>query len=154
MIACLRLLPPRSKTWAGRKPWSWQRWRGLKGGQFDCATWLHMAKQTIKQVLKEAVHKYFTGEDYEPYEMVYFKHYDSQLPVLERALYVASRMVGTEKVAWVLLGIGVRGFSGGAGRGVIAGRDPDGDSPSCASAAAGVSVWRFVDSLSLAKSLS
>ena len=47
--------------------------------------------------LQEAVHKYFTGEDYEPYEMVYFKLFESQLPVVERALYVASRMVGTEK---------------------------------------------------------
>ena len=29
--------------------------------------------------------------------MVYFKLYESQLPVVERALYVASRMVGTER---------------------------------------------------------
>ena len=38
-----------------------------------------------------------SGEDYEPYEMVYFKLFESQLPVVERALYVASRMVGTER---------------------------------------------------------
>jgi hypothetical protein len=68
-----------------------------EGRHFDCATWLHTAKQSTKQELKEAVHKYFTGEDYEPYEMVYFKLFESQLPVVERALYVASRMVGTEK---------------------------------------------------------
>ena len=43
------------------------------------------------------MHKYFTGEDYEPYEMVYFKLFESQLPVVGRALYVASRMVGTER---------------------------------------------------------
>jgi hypothetical protein len=30
--------------------------------------------------------------------MVYFKQYESQLPVVERALYVASRMVGTERL--------------------------------------------------------
>jgi hypothetical protein len=29
--------------------------------------------------------------------MVYFKLYESQLPTVERALYVASRMAGTEK---------------------------------------------------------
>jgi hypothetical protein len=40
---------------------------------------------------------YFTGEDYEPYEMVYFKLFEGQLPVVERALYVASRMAGTER---------------------------------------------------------
>ncbi len=68
-----------------------------EGRQFDCATWLHKAKESTKQQLKEAVHKHFTGEDYEPYEMVYFKLYESQLPVLERALYIAARMVGTEK---------------------------------------------------------
>jgi hypothetical protein len=70
-----------------------------EGRHFDCATWLHTAKQSTKQELKEAVHKYFTGDDYEPYEMVYFKLYESQLPVLERALYVAARMVGTDFLA-------------------------------------------------------
>ena len=65
-----------------------------EGRHFDSATWLHRAKESTKQELKEEVHKYFTGEDYEPYEMVYFKLYESQLPIVERALYVASRMVG------------------------------------------------------------
>ena len=35
--------------------------------------------------------------------MVYFKLFESQLPVVEKALYVASRMVGTERsrgTAW------------------------------------------------------
>jgi hypothetical protein len=68
-----------------------------EGRHFDSATWLHRAKECTKQELKEEVYKYFTGEDYEPYEMVYFKLYESQLPVVERALYVASRMVGTER---------------------------------------------------------
>jgi len=67
------------------------------GRGFDCATWLHRAKEATKQQLKEEVHKYFTGEDYEPYEMVYFKLFESQVPIVERALYVATRMVGTEK---------------------------------------------------------
>jgi len=68
-----------------------------EGRHFDSATWLHKAKESTKQQLKEEVYKYFTGEDYEPYEMVYFKLFESQLPVVERALYVASRMVGTER---------------------------------------------------------
>ena len=68
-----------------------------EGRRFDSATWLHRAKECTKQELKEEVYKYFTGEDYEPYEMVYFKLFESQLPVVERALYVASRMVGTER---------------------------------------------------------
>ena len=68
-----------------------------EGRRFDSATWLHKAKECTKQQLKEEVYKYFTGEDYEPYEMVYFKLFESQLPIVERALYVASRMVGTER---------------------------------------------------------
>jgi len=68
-----------------------------EGRRFDSATWLHRAQECTKQELKEEVYKYFTGEDYEPYEMVYFKLFESQLPVVERALYVASRMVGTER---------------------------------------------------------
>jgi hypothetical protein len=41
---------------------------------------LHKPKQVTKQKLKEEVYKYFTGEGYEPYEMVYFKLYHSRLP--------------------------------------------------------------------------
>ena len=68
-----------------------------EGRRFDCATWLHKAKEKTKQELQEEVHKYFTGEEYEPYEMVYFKLYESQLPIVERALHIAARMAGTEK---------------------------------------------------------
>jgi hypothetical protein len=68
-----------------------------EGRRFDSATWLHKAQECNKQELKEEVHRYFTGEDLEPYEMVYFKLFESQLPIIERALYVASRMAGTER---------------------------------------------------------
>ena len=68
-----------------------------EGRRFDGATWLHKAKEYNKQELKEEVHRYFTGEDLEPYEMVYFKLFESQLPIVERALYVAARMAGTER---------------------------------------------------------
>ena len=86
-----------------------------EGRHFNCATWLHTAKQSTKQELKEAVHKYFTGEDYEPYEMVYFKLFESQLPVLERALYVAARMVGTEKSRGYCLELVCADFLAGRG---------------------------------------
>jgi hypothetical protein len=58
---------------------------------------LHKAQKSTKEKLKDEVHRYFTGEDLEPYEMVYFKLFGSQLPTIERALYVASRMAGTER---------------------------------------------------------
>ena len=68
-----------------------------QGRGFNSATWLHKARGCSKEELKEEVHRYFTGEDLEPYEMVYFKLFESQLPIIERALYVASRMAGTER---------------------------------------------------------
>ncbi len=68
-----------------------------QGRKFECATWLHTAKESSKEELQQKVHRYFTGEDLEPYEMVCFKLFESQLPVVERALYVASRMAGTER---------------------------------------------------------
>jgi hypothetical protein len=58
---------------------------------------LHKAKESTKAELKEEVCKDFTGEDNEPYEMVCFKLFESQLPTVERALYVASRMAGTDR---------------------------------------------------------
>jgi len=84
-----------------------------EGGHFDSATWLHRAKESTKQEVKEEVYKYFTGEDYEPYEMVYFKLYESQLPIVERALYVASRMVGSEKSRGYCLELICADFLGG-----------------------------------------
>jgi hypothetical protein len=68
-----------------------------EGRRFDSATWLHKAQESSKEELKEEVHRYFTGEDLEPYEMVYFKLFESQLPIIERALYVAARMAGRER---------------------------------------------------------
>jgi hypothetical protein len=40
-----------------------------EGRRFDSATWLHKAQECNKQELKEEVHRYFTGEDLEPYEI-------------------------------------------------------------------------------------
>ena len=86
-----------------------------EGRGFDSATWLHKAQGSTKEELKEAVHKYFTGEDFEPYEMVYFKLFESQLPVVERALYVATRMVGTERSRGYCLELVCADFLAGRG---------------------------------------
>ena len=68
-----------------------------EGRSFNSATWLQKAQESSKEELKGEVYRYFTGEDFEPYEMVYFKLFESQLPVVEKALYVAARMAGTER---------------------------------------------------------
>jgi len=68
-----------------------------EGRRFNSAAWLDKAKGASKEELQREVFKHLTGEEYEPYELVYFKLYESQLPILERALLVAARMVGSEK---------------------------------------------------------
>ena len=76
---------------------------------------MHTAKEPSKQQLKEMVHKYFTGEDFEPYEMVYLKLYESHLPVVERALHVAARMAGAEKSRGYCLELICAGLLAGRG---------------------------------------
>src|ERR1700736_2371219 len=67
------------------------------GGDFDCATWLHKAKELPKEDFKRAVESHLTGKETEPWELVYFKLYKSQLPVVEQALETAALMLGTNK---------------------------------------------------------
>ena len=65
--------------------------------QFDCATWLHKATELPKEEFKRQVEKHLTGQGTEPWEIIYFKVYKSQLPVIERALETAALMLGTDK---------------------------------------------------------
>ncbi len=67
------------------------------GEQFDCATWLHRAKQMPKEGFKCAVERHLTGKETEPWEIIYFKLYKSQLPIVEKALETAALMLGSEK---------------------------------------------------------
>ena len=63
---------------------------------FESANWLHKAKTTPTQQFKEEVEKYLTGSS-EPSELIYFKVYKSQAPVIEEALETAARMLGSDK---------------------------------------------------------
>ena len=67
------------------------------GQQFDCATWLHRAQQLPKEEFKHEVEKHLTGKETEAWEILYFKVYKSQLPVIEQALETAALMLGTDK---------------------------------------------------------
>ena len=93
---------------------------------------------STKQQLQEEVHKYFTGEEDAPYEMVYFKPYEPVTGGGEGAVR-GDTEGGDEEIAGLLPGTDLRGFSGAKGRGVDARGDPNGDPPSGPSAAAGVS---------------
>ncbi len=64
--------------------------------QFKSATWLHKAQSMPKQEFKDEVDKYLTGAS-EPSEVIYFKLYRSQVPVIEQALETAGMMLGSER---------------------------------------------------------
>jgi hypothetical protein len=67
------------------------------GQRFDCATWVHKAQEMPKEEFKREVERHLTGQETEPYEMLYFKVYKSQLAVIEQALEIASLMLGGQK---------------------------------------------------------
>ncbi len=81
---------------------------------FDCATWLHKAKELPKERFKSAVERHLTGKETEPWEMLYFKVYKSQLPVIEKALETAALMLGTDKSRGYCLEMICADFLGGA----------------------------------------
>ena len=64
---------------------------------FDCATWLHKARELPKEEFQQAVEQELTGKITEPWEIVYFKLYKSQIPVIDQAIETAALMLGTDK---------------------------------------------------------
>jgi hypothetical protein len=94
-------LPPQARRELKEVGWT----KGLElakvarrdGQEFDCATWLHKARQMPKEQFKQEVEKELTGKETEPWEIVYFKFYRSQLPVVERAIETAALMLGSDR---------------------------------------------------------
>jgi hypothetical protein len=94
-------LPPKARKELKEVGWT----KGLElakvarrdGQEFDCATWLHKAREMPKEEFKREVEKELTGKDTEPWEIIYFKLYKSQIPVIEQALETAARMLGTDR---------------------------------------------------------
>ena len=68
-----------------------------EGQRFDCATWMHKARTMPKEEFRRAVEKELTGRETEPHEIIYFKIYKSQIPVIEQALETAALMLGSDK---------------------------------------------------------
>jgi hypothetical protein len=64
---------------------------------FDCAPWVHKASTMPREEFKREVDRYLTGKETEPWEILYFKAYKSQLPVIEQALETAALMLGSDK---------------------------------------------------------
>ena len=68
-----------------------------EGERFDCATWLHKARSMPKDQFKSEVDRELTGRETELWEIIYFKLYKSQIPVIEQALATAALMLGSDK---------------------------------------------------------
>jgi hypothetical protein len=52
---------------------------------------------SLQERFKREVEKELTGRETEPWEIIYFKLYKSQIPVIEQALETAALMLGTDK---------------------------------------------------------
>ena len=87
---------------------------GGTGRNFDCATWVHKAKELPKDEFKREVERHLTGKETETWEMLYFKVYKSQLAVIEQALEVASLMLGGQKARGYCLEMICADFLAGA----------------------------------------
>jgi hypothetical protein len=68
-----------------------------QGQRFESATWLHKARQMPKAEFQREVEKQLTGHDGEGSELIYFKVYKSQIPVIEQAIETAALMLGSDK---------------------------------------------------------
>jgi len=94
-------LPPQARKELKEVGWT----KGLElakvarrdGQHFDCATWLHKARELPKEDFRREVEKELTGKEEEPSELIYFKVYKSQIPIIEQAIETAALMLGTDK---------------------------------------------------------
>jgi hypothetical protein len=94
-------LPPQARKQLNEVGWA----KGIElaklarrdGQHFDCATWLHKARQMPKEDFKKEVEKELTGRETEPWEIIYFKLYQSQMLVIEKAIETAALMLGSDR---------------------------------------------------------
>ena len=94
-------LPPQARK--ELKEIGWTKGRELaklaraEGQRFDCAPWVHKARTMPREEFMRAVEKELTGKEEEPSELIFFKVYKSQVPVIEQAIESAALMLGTDK---------------------------------------------------------
>jgi hypothetical protein len=94
-------LPPEARK--ELKEIGWTKSRELakvaraEGQRFDCAPWVHKARSMPKEEFTREVEKELTGRESEPHDIIYFKVYKSQIPVIEQGLETAALMLGSDK---------------------------------------------------------
>jgi hypothetical protein len=67
------------------------------GKNFNCAAWMHKARTLPRDQFKREVDHHLTGKDSEPTDIIYFKFYKRQVPVIEQAIETAALMLGSDK---------------------------------------------------------
>jgi len=92
------------------------------GKDFNCAAWMHKARSLPRDEFKHEVDKHLTGKESEPTEIIYFKLYRSQIPIIEQALEAAALMLGSDKSRGYCLEMICADFLAGAN---LDGRNPD-----------------------------
>jgi len=111
-------LPPQARR--DLKSIGWTKGRELaklaraEGQQFDCAPWVHKARSMPREEFAREVEKELTGRDSEPSELIYFKVYKSQAPVIEQAIDTAALMLGSDKARGYCLEMICADFLAGA----------------------------------------
>jgi hypothetical protein len=93
-----------------------------QGQHFDCAQWLHKAQELPFDRFQQEIERALNGPDAEPWDLIYFKLYKSQLPVIEQALDVAARMLGSDRSRGYCLEMICADFLAGAN---VDGGDPE-----------------------------
>ncbi len=94
-------LPPQVRK--DLKEVGWTKGRELakiarkQGQHFESAPWVHRARSMNREEFRRAVEKELTGKDCEASELIYFRVYKSQIPVIEQAIETAGLMLGTDK---------------------------------------------------------
>src|SRR5438309_5635444 len=92
------------------------------GQRFESAIWLHRAREMQTEDFKREVEKELSGKEEEPWEIIYFKVYKSQIPVIEQAIDTAALMLGTDKSRGYCLEMICADFLAGAN---LDGGDPE-----------------------------
>ena len=94
-------LPPQARK--ELKEIGWTKGRELAkvarrdGQSFDCAPWVHKAREMRREDFRREVERELRGRQEEASELIYFKVYKSQIPVIEQAIETAARMLGSDR---------------------------------------------------------
>jgi len=90
--------------------------------RFDHIGWVQKARELSREQFQREVEKHLTGKDTESSDIIYFKLYKSQIPVIEEAIETAALMLGSDKSRGYCLEMICADFLAGAH---AAGGDPN-----------------------------